>query len=519
MKFSCSKLIGFKPLLLFWVLNLFWCNHVYSFNSEEHKLISDKGASEVKIPSSVTLPSGVNFVRNRRGYLDFLKYAKKLAVGFDTNNENDYDKKKGNIQDNCYRSGYRQLEYNKKIRIPKTSNLPTKILFVPSQSGTAPEKTTLGELVALYGDYRRTTNCGAAGVCYLTNTDTPTINFGKGNVYNKDHYCPDPISSNTYLRSMASGLVPPFGSLGNTSSNTADDDEYEEAGWWGDEMIRTANVNDWHFSKVAVSWYVGLHRQALYYVNLARTDSRYWVQALHHEANALHSLVDIFGLGHMVTNRDESSYGIMKSQNLLTTKPYEWMEAIIKQGGATRNIDGLVSLNSDLIPIRKLRGDRNEFLPSYRGTWVRWARGEQNYHDEFNKTGATVKNLNGDTFSIFGDKMLHALDVESRDVIKNAVKASIQSLFDAYVSLENRNSLTKMGEKGSFFKALKYIPVYITEDYNNYFLGRWALYAKFIDELTGTNVVPLNWSNCKIPFISGENLMWPKTQRSKCFIY
>jgi hypothetical protein len=520
MKRSLSKIAHFKSTVLLCTLIISMCNHGYAFNSEEHKLISDLGASEVKIPGSVNLPLGVNFVKDKKGYLAFLKYAKKLAVGFDTNNENDYNQKKENVQDNCYWSGYGQLAYNKKIRIPKTGDLPTKVLFVPSQSGTAPEKTTLGELVALYGDYRRTTACGAAGVCYLTNTDTPTIGFGRGNVYNKNYYCPDAVSSNTYLRSIGSGLVPPFGTLGNQSSNTADDDEYEEVGWWGDEMIRTANVNDWHFSKVAISWYVGLHRQALYYVNLARTDSRYWVQALHHEANALHALVDIFGLGHMVTNRDESSYGIMKDENLRTTAPYEWMEAIIKQGGASRNNDGLVSLNSKLTTIKKLTRDRNEFLPSYRGNWGLWAKGEQTYHDKFNQAGATVKNLNGDTFSVYGDKKLHSLDVASRSIIKNAVKASIQSLFDAYVSLEGRNSLTTIGAKGSsFFEALKYIPVYIDTDDYSYFLGRWALYANFIDELTGANVVPANWASCKIPFLSGKNWTWPETQSSKCTIY
>jgi hypothetical protein len=222
----------------------------------------------------------------------------------------------------------------------------------------------------------------------------------------------------------------------------------------------------------------------------------------------------------MVTNRDESSYGIMKDENLRTTAPYEWMEAIIKQGGASRNNDGLVSLNSKLTTIKKLTRDRNEFLPSYRGNWGLWAKGEQTYHDKFNQAGATVKNLNGDTFSVYGDKKLHSLDVASRSIIKNAVKASIQSLFDAYVSLEGRNSLTTIGAKGSsFFEALKYIPVYIDTDDYSYFLGRWALYANFIDELTGANVVPANWASCKIPFLSGKNWTWPETQSSKCVIY
>jgi hypothetical protein len=80
--------------------------------------------------------------------------------------------------------------------------------------------------------------------------------------------------------------------------------------------------------------------------------------------------------------------------------------------------------------------------------------------------------------------------------------------------------LTTIGAKGSsFFEALKYIPVYIDTDDYSYFLGRWALYANFIDELTGANVVPANWASCKIPFLSGKNWTWPETQSSKCTIY
>ena len=47
--------------------------------------------------SGTIISSGVNFVRDQKAYLDFLKYAKKLAVGFDTNNENDYNQKKENV--------------------------------------------------------------------------------------------------------------------------------------------------------------------------------------------------------------------------------------------------------------------------------------------------------------------------------------------------------------------------------------------------------------------------------------
>src|SRR5207244_2300265 len=112
---------------------------------------------------------------------------------------------------------------------------------------------------------------------------------------------PAPVVASDYLAGIGSGLWPPFGSLGDVTSNTADTEQDTfEAGWWGDEMMRIAAINDWHFSSAALAWYIGMHRMALKYVALAVHDPVYWNHALHYEANALHSLTDLFAFGHVV---------------------------------------------------------------------------------------------------------------------------------------------------------------------------------------------------------------------------
>ena len=277
---------------------------------------------------------------------------------------------------------------------------------------------TFGDLMSIYGDYRRTPYCDDTGACFLTHATTNTVTFNQGwdcygalwagrpdgsdgfPLFSDCGWRPDPITTSNYLRRIAAGLWPPYGAAGNTFANTAlEEDDYFEAGWWGDEMMRIAVSNDWHFSDAAVAWYVGMHRLALHYVNLARTDSKYWNHALHYEANALHSLSDLFAFGHVVTNRDETSFGVMSDDGLTGRTTYLWMENVMDQGGAQRDANGRISLTSSLPASRTCTHPRNDFLPSYiAGTgWGNWARWEHTYHDDFNHSGAVVRNLRGES--------------------------------------------------------------------------------------------------------------------------
>jgi hypothetical protein len=322
-----------------------------------------------------------------------------------------------------------------------------------------------------------------------------------------------------YLRRIGSGLVPPFGTLGNQEANTAGDREFGEAGWWGDEMLRIANVNDWHFSEVAIAWYVGLHRLALLAADSARRDPAHWVTALHYEASALHSLTDLFAFGHVVTNRDESSYGMVNRASLTKAPAYRWMEHAIALGGGRRAGDGVVSLTGKLPEIAATAGPRDALLLTYRGTWLRWAKNEHTYHDTFNKSGAQVRNLNGDAFHIYGDGQLHRSwgPGGGAPVAVEAVRASVQALFDAYEQLEGGATVADLGSAGSpFFAALRSVPVFVEHDPNQYFLGRWTLYAHGVDQITGAGLVPADWRRCAIPRLTGKSIWWPDQQKQAC---
>ena len=492
------------------------------YNSEEHRLIVDRGIAQVVIPAGVQFPTGIAMTPIApQAYADAIANAKRLAVGFGTNNAAEYSDQAGKVQDNCYWTGFGQIAYNKAIYVPSPDRAPDKILSVHGYT-TANQAGgfTIGQLAALYGDYRRTTWCDGSGKCYLTNTDVGEVGFSRGNVARKGTFCPDNMLSGRYLQAVASGVVPPFGSLGNTTSNTANDDEYGDAGWWGDEMLRIANVNDWHFTSAAIAWYVGLHRLALLYADSARTDSKHWVRALHYEANALHSLTDLFAFGHVVTNRDETTYGIMKDQGLVTNAAYLWMENVIKMGGGVRSGTGKVAPTAILPAIKDVAGARNEFVKSYRGTWVSRADDERRYHDEFNKTGAQVRNLNGDEFYIMGDKGLNQMFTtgSSVAVLQNAVKTSVQSLIDAHVALKGGGSVPTIGQAGStYFAALKFIPVYISRDANGYFPGYWTIYASAVNGITGVNKALTNWDKCQVPYLSGKDgVLWPSKPGAAC---
>lgn len=503
-----------------------------AYNSEEHRLIVDLGVAGVVLPPSIRFPAAIAMRPvNATAYADGYRAAKLLAVGFESNNPAEFDDNKGSVQDNCYFTrasigeldvGFHQAAYNKKIYIPSANQVPDKVLSVPAyNAGAAYGGFTIGQLAALYGDYRRTTYCDGSGRCFLTNADIGDVVFARGNAVRKGTYCPPAMNAGRYLQYIGSGLVPPFGGGGNTVANTANDDEYSEAGWWGDEMLRIANINDWHFSSAAISWYVGLHRLALLYADSARGDPKHWNRALHYESNALHSLTDLFAFGHVVTNRDETSHGIMKG--FAGNQGYQWMENVIRMGGGTRSGTGMISLSANLPAITDAPGIRNEFLKSYRGTWAGRADDERRYHDEFNKSGAQVRNFNGDDFEIFGDARLsQMLNGKAVGVITNAVRTSVQSLFDAHVELQQgKRSIAEIGAAGSsYFAALNYVPVFIVRDANGYFPGMWTRYANAVVGIAGVNHTLSKWDGCQVPYLSGaDGVLWPSKPSAPCASY
>jgi hypothetical protein len=492
-----------------------------AYNSEEHKLLADRGASMVNQRSAV-LPGLTTFLtltptQMVAGY----KYAKQLSVGYESNVNSDYDPFKRGPQDHSYWTdrSFDQLQWNRKIWIPSTSEVRGRTLYVTIWDGHAEARFSFGELVALYGDYRKTVSCSRnPDRCYLTNRDAPqyrvgfsrpagTIDFAYGDNCFDVVNCgwrPDTVGTFRYLRAIGSGLLPPFGAFGNQFVNTAYSDEELDAGWWGDEMLRIANINDWHFSQAAVAWYIGMHRLALKYVFMARTDPGYWNHALSFEAAALHSLTDLFAFGHIVTSRDQTSYAIMGINSLRNDPIYEWMEDASQMGGGVRSPStGRVELTATLPPIDVLPTiTRNDFMESDRGSWALVAKREHDHHDAYNNAGATVMNLKRQEFTIFGDGKLRETADATENIIVETVRVSLQSLFDAY---ESPSTLEQLGAVGSsFFDALLNIPVYVKTHPQGNFEGRWTRYAAATSAITGAGMVPEN-PQCVMAYVDGEN--------------
>lgn len=495
------------------------------YNSEEHQLIVDRGVAGVVISPAIVFPAGVKMkTLTAAAYADATRRAKRLAVGFDGNIPSAYSKKTEGVQDNCYWTNYAQLEENKVMLVPDAAHSPTKVLSVDAYtSPTLSGGFTLGQLAALYGDYRRTSYCDANGRCFLTNGNISKVNFVGGLARTQSPsyttICPAAVSAVEYLQDIGSGLIPPYGVAGNAGGNSADNNAYEDAGWWGDEMLRIATTNDWHFTNGAVAWYVGMHRLALLYADSARIDPKQWERALHYEANALHSLTDLFALGHVLTNRDETSHDIMSDAGLLQNAAYKWMENVIRVGGGTRAASGRIELSSDLPAITDAARERKDFMASSPSTSAKGldlasrAVAEKKYHAEFNSTGGQVRNLNGDDFYIFGDAGLGRMMTTSKatDVLVEAVKHSVQALFDAHMQLRSGGRVDVIGRAGSpYFAALKYLPVYVAADKNGYFPGRWVRYAKAVNEISGANRPLDKWDNCQVPYLYGKDWTWPK---------
>lgn len=511
---ACLLLLGL------WCLALAVGHPLEAYNSEEHKWIADLAVSAIEREVGQALARGgagpVFFETGDIGAS--IRYAKKLAVGFETNNAAEYDGQ-AVAQDNYYWTKFRQAEYNKKIWIPEPRSVG--LLQIPARVGSDTTTFSLGQLVALYGDYRRTTFC-REGECYLTHwpapdaeaePDSTIVLFGKGT--HPDYRPRGVLPLSRYLGAIGSGLVPPFGRAANAVSNTAGPTEYQEAGWWGDEMLRIANVNDWHFSKAAVAWYVGMHRLALYYSGLARKNPRYWVHAFHHEASALHSLTDLFAFGHVVTNRDRTAHGVLENRGLAGKPAVVWMNRILAIGGGVRNQAGEVILDAPLpflMPgqLAETNPPQDEELPSYLGSWARFARFEQQLHDKFNKSGAEVYNLNGDKFLILGDGRLRGSQAETVNVMAEAVRSSIRDLLN-FATGSSVGDMKKMNhEVTSHLGALNYIPVFIAQEKTGAFPGRWTLYADFVIDLLGSQVQARE--DCKIEYAWGKRWRWPPHQ-------
>ncbi len=470
------------------------------FNSEEHKYLGDAGSAAVPVcGGNVTGKCRPATISSRFQPLlqsyDPRHPASKVALV--TKSQQTAFRREALARQPGYESKRMtgQKHYVEEIYIPPDDSAVAPLLVWVGNASlpTDGEWFTFGDLVAIYGDYRRAVTCdGDDANCLLTDAlDGHTVTA-------LDH-----------LRGFARGEVPPFGSLGNTTSNSDPNGNATSAPWWGDEMLRIANTNDWHFNRRAIYWYTGLHRQALSMAALAaeRNDPASLWQAVHMEANGLHSLTDLFAPGHIIANREKSVDGMFKNNSASWTDVFDWNHAILGMGQPSMQ---------SLAPIA---APRQSQIGSDRGTWVSWARWEEAAHTQFNKNGAIVRNNRGDEFIAFGDGRLFTCKEEAAkngkvhpqnpgklpEVAAAAVTHSLQALFEAYAQLlqaggsktgDTRISAVETKAKEivggvAYYDALNDVPIDIKEAcYKNadgfcYGVGRWMA-AGYRGEVLGT---------------------------------
>jgi hypothetical protein len=117
-------------------------------------------------------------------YTSDWRNAKMLAIGKDLINKF----KMSPCQDACYFDlNFSQLERNQTNYIESEDHFPNNLLYIPTAVGPNVEQFTFGDLIALYGDFRRTVYYKQVGEdkdadvkCYLT------CNEQNSNIFLKD---------------------------------------------------------------------------------------------------------------------------------------------------------------------------------------------------------------------------------------------------------------------------------------------------------------------------------------------
>jgi len=263
---------------------------------------------------------------------------------------------------------------------------------------------TFGDLVAIYGDMREKVACDpAASAC----------RFGKTR------------SSHARLRELAKNGRNLPGGKTTEEAIAAAAAKVTDADTRGAVAILFRNGN--HFSTRGVQRYAEMHRAALASAQKAGQsgDLRWLWAALHQEAAGLHSLTDLFALGHMVVHRHDSG----SMARLLSIR------------------DGLV-------------------------------------HNAFNKAGATVANLAEPNrkWRAFGDHKLVArvgrriLNPDQGPMAVRAVETALKTVLHAWEAARARRRPDPAPRP---FEALRLLPICIQDAQ----LGRAArmLYPDYAD--------------------------------------
>ena len=402
--------------------------------------------------------------------------------------------------------------------------------------GSADRKTgewfTFGDLISLYGDFRRIITCDARkdnSDCRLTDAPRPLTRDYEPAEFTKTRY--------KAMKDLAQGwnfwdanFSFKVNSIAVTNNGVIKGQNHRAA--WADEFYKIAKGNHWHFGPTALKWYVAMHRQAFYLMveaaktkDLEQRDILIW-KAMHYEGHALHSLTDLFAPGHIMVDRYVTTKKILKESGGRGAPFPRWQTDIWNTTFTSEKPDGKLS-KKPLRGINMIKENDLDVLTGPVSIVVRNAYYEANFHDDFNKHGAVVRNLKRSSINkfrfvsprnhtilpaewrAFGDKKLYAYKDDTEDAPRlnpyqgewatAAVEDSIRSLFDGYQAVLNGGDAAKLSMAPALFDALGDLPIEMrnvcVNNKNNCFAPdsrkgkhtnfRWVSYAPLVLELLG----------------------------------
>jgi len=437
-----------------WLLTLaVACSTAQAFNPYEHKLVGDHGSKGLQL--RITSIDG-----------------RVLALPYDPDrNPEVWLVTRSQVQ--SFKDDAEYMSRRTRIYVPAidedTRNYEAPLVVWAGDPGIDGhgEWFSFGDLIAIYGDFRRVVTCDASSSrgCLLTDT------VEDSSAPEQDWLMKSKLLS--ILRDVAMGEMIPY-SIKNTYVSTHARGTKPEMG--NDHMMRLARMNDWHFGKRAVRWYVGMHRQALYLLaHAVRTnDDTYFWKALHYDANGLHSLTDLFAPGHIVTDRTVTVEHIMEG---VTTPDQMWAGRVFELSGNSAGSE---------YSIAALDAPTDDKAPSGPVGVITSSELERRWHNGFNMGGARLKNFLGREWDSFGDghlslrkpcnnAMEHNIDTgelvnaDEREVVAAAVNASLRALIDARAAIQSAvesgedpiEAAREYGERPEFYAALGHIPIWV----------------------------------------------------------
>jgi hypothetical protein len=436
----------------------------HAFNPEEHKAVGDLGAERAVSQIRKEFPAPTLFkYGHEAGEI-------RMVV-------------KGDIpNDPKFNGSFVPREAAHEVKQPL-------VIWVGKADRSSGEWFTFGDLVSLYGDFRRIITCDSDqenNDCRLTDPPNPL----------PSNYDEKSFQSQRYgaMKDLAQGwnfwddhlLTSQASTVLITNRGVIEGENTQGA--WSDEFYKIAKGNHWHFGPTALKWYVAMHRQAFFMMAQAakaksnkQREQLVW-KALHYEGHALHSLTDLFAPGHMLVDRYASTQTMLKGNHQLDADFPKWQAEIWRTTFESAEPEGGVRSDPIFSGVPKAEENDLDVITGPSSNTVRNSRYESNFHNKFNAAGAEVRSLksrgqtlshnsivprdelpkswramgDGDMFEYAG---IRRLNPGQGEWIVATVEDSIRSLFVGYRDVLNGGDAAKISMAPVLFDALASLPI------------------------------------------------------------